>query len=55
MKLISIKNINFYISFIVFCSFDDLKNTSKKKETRTKVEIVEMLQEASYLRKRSEL
>ena len=44
----------FFISFIVFCSLDALKKASKKKETKMKMEIVEMLQQPSYHRKRSE-
>ena len=36
------------------CSLDALKKSSKKKETRIKMEIAEVLQQASYLRKRSE-
>ena len=44
---------NFYIAFMVICSLDALKKSSKKKETRIKKEIVEVLQQASYRRKRS--
>ena len=35
-----------------FCSLDALKKSLKKKETRTKKEIVDVLQQASYGRKR---
>ena len=45
--------INFNILFIVFCSLDALKKASKKKETRIKMEIVKVLQQSSYCRKRS--
>ena len=38
---------------MVICSLDALKKYSKKKETRIKKEIVEMLHQASYRRKRS--
>ena len=44
---------DFYISFMVICSLDALKKSSKKKEARIKKEIVEVLQQASYRRKRS--
>ena len=37
---------------MVFCSLDPLKKFSKKKETRIKKKIVEVLQQASYRRKR---
>ena len=37
----------------VFCSLDAVKKASKKKKTRIKMEIVELLQEVSYRRKRS--
>ena len=37
---------------MVICSFDALEKSSKKKETRAKKEIVEVLQQASYRRKR---
>ena len=37
---------------MVIYSLDALKKASKKKETRIKKEIVEMLQQASYRRKR---
>ena len=43
----------FYISFIVFYSLDAVKKASKKKETRIKMEIVKVLQQASYRRQRS--
>ena len=33
---------------MVICSLDALKNSSKKKETRIKKEIVELLQQPSY-------
>ena len=42
----------FYISFIVFCFLDALKKSSKKKEIKIKMETVEVLQKASYRRKR---
>ena len=38
---------------MVICSLDVFKKTSKKKETRTKKEIVEVLQQASYSKKRT--
>ena len=38
---------------MVICSLDALKMYSKKKETRIKKETVEVLQQASYRRKRS--
>ena len=37
---------------MVICSLDPLKKSSKKKEKRIKKEIVEVLQQASYPRKR---
>ena len=37
---------------MAICSLDALKKSSKKKETRIKTKIVEVLQQASYLRKR---
>ena len=37
---------------MVICSLDALKKASKKKETRIKMEVVELLQQASYRRKR---
>ena len=37
---------------MVICSLDALKRFSKTKETRIKKEIVEVLQQASYRRKR---
>ena len=33
---------------MVICSLDPLKKSSKKKETRTKKELVEVLQQPSY-------
>ena len=39
---------NFYIAFMVICSLDVLKKSSKTKETRIKKEIVEVLQQTSY-------
>ena len=36
---------------MVICSLDPLKKSSKKKETRTGKEIVEMLQQASDRKK----
>ena len=48
MKLIY----QFLYLIIVFCYLDALKTASKKKETRIKMEIVEVLQQASYRRKR---
>ena len=38
---------------MVICSLDALKKSSKKKETKIKKEIVEVLQQASYRRKRT--
>ena len=38
---------------MVICSLDALKKFSTKKETRVKKEVVEVLQRASYRRKRS--
>ena len=38
---------------MVICSLDALKKFSKQKETRIKKEIVEVLQQASYRRKRT--
>ena len=38
---------------IVIYSLDALKESSKKKETKIKNEIVEVLQEASYGKKRT--
>ena len=38
---------------MVICSLDTLKNSPNTKETRVKKEIVEVLQQASYLRKRA--
>ena len=37
---------------MAFCSFDALKKSLKKKEKRKKMEIAEVLQQASYHRKR---
>ena len=39
---------------MLFCSLDALKKSSKKKEARIQREIVEVLQQASYRRKRSD-
>ena len=36
---------------MVICSLDALKKSSKKKETRIKKEIVEVLQQPSYRQK----
>ena len=36
---------------MVFCSLDALKKSSKKKDTRIKKEIVEVLRQASYRRR----
>ena len=47
-------NINFYISFIDFCSLDAVKKASKKKETRINMEIVEVLQQTSLERDRDD-
>ena len=44
---------NFFTVFMVISSLDVLKKSSKKKEKRIKKEIVELLQQASYHRKRS--
>ena len=38
---------------MVTCSLDALKKSSKKKKARINEEIVEVLQQASYRRKRS--
>ena len=38
---------------MVICSLDVFKKSSKKKETRIKKEIVEVLQQASYSKKRT--
>ena len=38
---------------MVICSLDALKKSSKKKETRIKKEVVDVLQQASYRRKRT--
>ena len=38
---------------MVICFLDALKKSSKKEETRIKKEIVEVLQQASYHRKRT--
>ena len=38
---------------MVICSLDALKKSSKKKETRIKKEIVEVLQQTLYRRKRA--
>ena len=38
---------------MVICSLDALKKSSKKKETRINKEIVEVLHQASYRKKRS--
>ena len=50
-------NISIFISHLLFlyliCSLDAVKKASKKKEARIKMEIVEVLQQASYRRKRS--
>ena len=45
-----------YISFFLYLIYgyvDALKESSKKKETRIKKEIVDVLQQATYRRKRS--
>ena len=39
---------------MVICSLDALKESSKKKETKIKKEIVEVLQQASYRKNRTE-
>ena len=50
-------NISIFISHLLFlyliCSLDAMKKASKKKEARIKMEIVEVLQQASYRRQRS--
>ena len=46
-------HINFYISLMATCSLDALKEPSKNKETRIKKEIVEVLKQASYRKKRT--
>ena len=38
---------------MVSCSLDAMKKSSKKKETRMKKEIVEVLQQPSYRKKRT--
>ena len=38
---------------MVICSLDTLKESSKKNETKIKKEIVEVLQQASYRKKRT--
>ena len=38
---------------MVICSLDALKKSLKKKETRIKKEIVEVLQQPSYRKKRT--
>ena len=38
---------------MIICSLDALKKSSKKKETRIKKEIVDVLQQGSYGRKRT--
>ena len=38
---------------MVVCSLDSLKKSSKKKKTRIKKEIIKILQEAGYRRKRT--
>ena len=43
---ISVKLIYQFLYLNVFCSLDALKKTSKMKETRIKMEIVEVLQKA---------
>ena len=45
--------INFYISVIAICSLDALKKSSKKKETGTEKEMIELLQQASDHRKKA--
>ena len=40
-------SVNFYISKMVICSLDALKKSLKKKETRIKKDIVEVLQQPS--------
>ena len=37
---------------MIICSLDALKKSSKKKETRIEKELVKVLQQASYRRKR---
>ena len=44
----------FIISLMFTCSIDTLKKSSKKKETTIKKEIVEVLQQPSYRKKRTE-
>ena len=47
-------NISIFLSqLFFFCSLDAMKKASKKKEARIKMEIVEVLQQASYRRQRS--
>ena len=38
---------------MVICSLDALKESSKKKETKLKKELVEVLHQASYRKKRT--
>ena len=40
---------------MVICSLDALKKSLEKKETKIKKEIVEVLQQASYCRKKTEI
>ena len=42
------------MSLMVICAIDVFKKSSKKNETRIKKEIVEVLQQGSYRRKRTE-
>ena len=42
------------MSLMVICSLDVLEKSSKKNETRIKKEIVEMLQQVSDCKKRTE-
>ena len=39
---------------MVICSLDALKESSKKKETKIKKQIAEVLQQASYRKNRTE-
>ena len=50
---ISIINISILYPIMVICSLDALKESSKKKETKIKKKIFEVLKQASYRKKRT--
>ena len=50
---ISIINISILYPIMVICSLDVLKESSKKKETKIKKKIFEVLKQASYRKKRT--